>query len=316
MTGYHRTATILDRAQSQRRCAYGDTPAVRRSLQRQAARGTLIRPYRNVYVRADYWNSLDARERSNHVARTLARLHPSWTFAGLTAASLYGFDHSYALHRDSEVFIASPFGTKSHDHPGLVRIRMRVIPAIRIGGIDVTDPERTLLDCGLRYRFQEALPLFDSAARQGVDVSDVLALCRQLCLDCLPIARLVFYTDPLSENGGESWARAVIIELGFVVPRLQYPFDNPDSPSGSYRADFTWLLPDGRIVVGEYDGMGKYVTTPSRSSIQAAVHAERRREDHLRSQGVDAIVRFEFEDVCHPERLERKLLDAGIPKCR
>ena len=108
----------------------------------------------------------------------------------------------------------------------------------------------------------------------------------------------------------------MIIELGFVVPRLQYPFDNPDSPSGSYRADFTWLLPDGRIVVGEYDGMGKYVATPSRSSIQAAVHAERRREDHLRSQGVDAIVRFEFEDVCHPERLERKLLDAGIPKCR
>ncbi|MBM6698796.1 hypothetical protein H7U32_00295 [Bifidobacterium pullorum subsp. saeculare] len=316
MTGSQDVAAMLDTAQAQRRCAYGTTPVVRRALQRQAARGILARPYRNIYARAAYWDTLNAKDRSNHVARALAQLHPSWVFAGLTAATLYGFDHAYALHRGNAILIASAFGARAHDHPGLVRIRMRDIPAVRLDGVTVTAPERTLLDCGLRHRFHEALPIFDSAARQGVDVTAALALCRRLRIDSTAIALLVSYTDPLSENGGESWARAVMIERGFIAPKLQYPFVNPDKPSGSYRADFAWLLPGGRIVVGEYDGMGKYIATPSRSSIQAAVHAERRREDHLRSQGVDAIVRFEFEDISHPDRLERKLLGADIPKRR
>ena len=276
----------------------------------------LVRPYCSLYARIEYWNSLNARDQSNHVARALAERHPSWVFAGLTAASLYGFEHSHTLHHGNTVFIASTFTARPHDHAGLARIHMADIPAVQRDGIAVTTQERTLLDCGLRYRFHEALPIFDSAARLGANIPAVLALCQQLHLDSAPIARLVSCASPLSENGGESWARAVMIERGFIVSRLQYPFTNPDKPSGTYRADFTWLLPGDRIVVGEYDGMAKYVTAPSRSSIQAVVHAERRREDHLRSQGVDVIVRFEFEDICHPDRLERKLLDAGIPKYR
>ncbi|PJM73913.1 hypothetical protein CS006_01760 [Bifidobacterium primatium] len=181
----------------------------------------------------------------------------------------------------------------------------------------MTNIYRTLLDCSMLYPFAQALPIFDSAARQGTDISELPEYCRSLGMDSAAITKLCLNTDPLSENGGESFIRAMIEETNFVIPRLQRPFRNPRNPDAPFRADFSWELPDGTIIVAEFDGMGKYVIDDgTRRGIRARVYAERERETALRADGVRRIVRLEYEDALYPERLRRKLLDAGVPQRR
>lgn len=107
-----------------------------------------------------------------------------------------------------------------------------------------------------------------------------------------------------------------MIIKGFMVPQLQQEFSNPNNPQGPYRVDYLWRIAD-RTIVGEFDGMEKYVLHQEdqrRQSIRQRVYAEREHEQHLRVQGVDAIIRLAYEDAVYPERLETKLAYAGIPR--
>jgi len=99
---------------------------------------------------------------------------------------------------------------------------------------------------------------------------------------------------------------------------LQVQFMNPDNPAMSYRVDFCWKLADGRIIVAEYDGMAKYadISNKNRASLQAKMEYDRRRDRHLREQGVTEIVHVFYEDLLRPINLETKLLKAGVPKIR
>ncbi|NEG95202.1 hypothetical protein GFD17_00190 [Bifidobacterium sp. SMB2] len=284
---------------------------------RRRKAGILVSPYRNLYARIPYWNALNPIERHMHVAKALAMQHPSWVFAGLTAACAHGLEHGYSLHDDQKVTIASTFPPTKHQYRKLRRIYMTTMDSVRRSSVTVTDINRTLTDCAMAYSFIEALPFFDSAARQGTTLSKVLEYCRGLGMDTARIVSLCEYADPLSENGGESWVRAVIIQLGFVIPRLQRPFHNPRNPDAPFRADFSWELPDGTIIVAEFDGMGKYVLEDgTRQGIRERVYAERERETALRNGKVRRIVRLDYEDAQHPERLRRKLLEAGVPMRR
>lgn len=118
--------------------------------------------------------------------------------------------------------------------------------------------------------------------------------------------------------GGESLMRGQIAELSFGIPLLQVQFMNPDNPAMPYRVDFCWKLADGRIIVAEYDGMAKYADTSNenRASLQAKMEYDRRRDRHLREQGVTEIVHVFYEDLLRPINLETKLLKAGVPKIR
>lgn len=320
-----RIERLLDESEHERRCAVGLTDADRRALARRVAAGELLSPYRNLYVRRAYWGAMTVMQRTVHVARSLAMLHPEWIFAGLTAATIHGYDHSFSLH-DGTVTIASPRTSQPRDSGKLRRIRMTDPQVLTLDGLRVTDPVRTLLDCGSAFPFEEMLAIFDAAARRGIGMEAVTAACGQGAgVDAPRIARLCEHADGRSENGGESKARALMIGNGFLKPQLQRRFENPDNPLGPYRSDFSWELPNG-IVVAEYDGMAKYTMPQSgageragervgeRRLVQTAVHAERRREDHLRAQGVTAIARLEFEDTLYPGRLIRKLLDVGVPR--
>lgn len=320
-----RIERLLDESEHERRCAVGLTDADRRALTRRVAAGELLSPYRNLYARRAYWVAMTVMQRTVHVARSLAMLHPEWIFAGLTAATIHGYDHSYSLH-DGTVTIASPRTSQARDSGKLRRIRMTDPQVLVVDGLRVTDPVRTLLDCGSAFPFEEMLAIFDAAARRGIGMDAVTAACGQGAgVDAARIARLCEHADGRSENGGESKVRALMIGNGFLKPQLQRRFENPDNPLGPYRSDFSWELPNG-IVVAEYDGMAKYTMPQSgvgeragervgeRRLVQTAVHAERRREDHLRAQGVTAIARLEFEDTLYPGRLIRKLLDAGVPR--
>ncbi|MDF7664447.1 hypothetical protein PT282_07225 [Bifidobacterium sp. ESL0763] len=314
----HKELEILaERAESERRCFFGATDSQRKALRRRRKAGELVSPYMNMYARTHYWRQLSPPERMLHLIRALAMRHPRWVFAGSSAALVWGFDCPWSMFADGKVTVANE-GSASHSKCS--RLEYRGVSWLRVGkhgGIRVTDPARTVVDCGMRYSFAQGLAVADSAMRLGlVHGDDVVKACRGLHHVKPKVGRLVRYANPLSENGGESLCRAVIIESRFMLPQLQRVFVDPADVSGVYRADFSWHFRDGRVVVLEFDGMRKYDDTDmtGNRSTREVVHAERERESALMRAGVTDILRTDYREVRNRAPLIAKLANAGIPR--
>ncbi|NEG54190.1 type IV toxin-antitoxin system AbiEi family antitoxin domain-containing protein [Bifidobacterium platyrrhinorum] len=309
---------LLREAERERRCAIGRGDAMQHALRRRLRSHELVSPYPNLYARAGYWERLNVEERSLHTIRALAKRRPRWVFAGLSAVCLYGLEHGYGLH-DGRIHIASRGGPRGDDNKRLCRLYMSSTGRLwRSDGILVTSPARTLIDCAT-YPFANALAIFDSALRRGlVRAEEIRVLALRANCDERAVGRLVDHASPASENGGESLMRGLMIMQGFAEPQLQVEFDNPGNPEAPYRVDFCWKLADGRIIVAEYDGMAKYADTgnPNRATLQSKLEYERRREAHLKAGNVSTVIHTVYEDLVRPQRLERKLSDAGVPRIR
>ena len=228
-----------------------------------------------MYVKPEYWNALKPDERIQHVACTLHLKHPNWVFAGVTAAALHGFEHPWHLHAGSVTIATASQGTNANN-ANIKRVFVPHCAPEYVNGIPVTNGAQTVVDCGLSTDFRFALPIIDSALRKGTAIADILNICSTMHRDCTPIFRLLHYANPASENGGESLGRGTIVEGGLMVPELQQDITDPQT-GALYRVDYLWRLPDGRLIVGEYDGYEKY-TNPNmndRRGIQGAVHAEK-----------------------------------------
>lgn len=352
MSTHHDIEQLCNDAEHNRRCFYPATNTQRQAVQTRIRNGYLTRPFRNMYARNAYWQSLNPIEQAQHIIRTLSGQFPTRIFAGLSAATIMQLDHNWSLHEDNTVFIAKPTGPAQRSNAAIKHVTATNPPLATLANyrnsdglqatifpgrpemqamqqalqrqkpceitsiIPITSPARTLVDCGLRYSFSQALPMFDSAVRQKlVTAEQITDICDGLRVDCGRVLRLVYYMDPLSENGGESLCRAVIIEAGFVVPDLQHVFIDPDAPWKEYRVDFVWYTPDGRIIILEFDGTAKYVdpAMTNRRSIQAVVHSEKERENVLQRAGASSIIRTNFDEVIQRTPLIQKLLDAGVP---
>ncbi|MGE4654644.1 MULTISPECIES: type IV toxin-antitoxin system AbiEi family antitoxin domain-containing protein [Bifidobacterium] len=315
MKAYPQIDTLLDQAENARRCAHSSDPLIQKGLYRRYRAGDLARPYPGLFTRAEYWHQLNEPEQSLHMARALRDLHPNWVFSGITAAAAHGFDHPRILHRQGLTITLPSHGSyRPHEKLNIIYSPCPREKAVIANGIAVTNPSRTLLDCGRTIDFVHSLPIFDDAASNGIEEKQILQECARTTLDCSRIFKLLRYTDARSENGGESFARAVMIENGFSVPQLQVPFTDPLTGK-QFRVDFLWRTADGRIIVGELDGTAKYVDPQmtDRKSIQETVQAEREREQALFRAGVTEIVRFTFDDAVRQKPLIAKLRRAGVP---
>lgn len=304
MKAYPQIDTLLDQAENARRCAHSSDPLIQKGLYRRYRAGDLARPYPGLFTRAEYWHQLNEPEQSLHMARALRDLHPNWVFSGITAAAAHGFDHPRILHRQGLTITLPSHGSyRPHEKLNIIYSPYPREKAVIANGIAVTNPSRTLLDCGRTIDFVHSLPIFDDAASNGIEEKQILQECARTTLDCSRIFKLLRYTDARSENGGESFARAVMIENGFSVPQLQVPFTDPLTGK-QFRVDFLWRTADGRIIVGELDGTAKYVDPQmtDRKSIQETVQAEREREQALFRAGVTEIVRFTFDDAVRQNR--------------
>lgn len=305
---------LATEARRERRCIAPSSPAEDRALRRRAEVGEMTKPFPGLFACTEYWNQLVASERIVHIARSLAGRHPQWVFAGPTAAAIHGFEHQWSIHEDG-VFIVSRHAQSGRNKYGVNRIYMTDDQALIVQSLAVTSPARTVLDCARLLSFHHALPIADSALSMHPDLLERIGSlrCRR---DRTPVERIVRYANPLSDNGGESLARAIMIEEGFPIPALQRVFTDPRDPRHWYRADFTWSFPDGRIIVAEYDGLRKYVdpTMTDRQSIKSVVHQQTQRERDLMAWGVTAIVRFDYEDAVRRQPLANKLIRAGIPQ--
>lgn len=311
-------------AHQARQCYTPRSNTERVTVRRMAESCELVTPHRGMYAEPEYWSMLNHISKVQHIGSTLCREKPGTIIAGISAAAVWGLDHSAYLHKSGVITIAKPYGNPNRaTHSQLRRI---YLPAQHMNHVtmhnntQVTDPTRTLFDCGRTEAFHDAFPVFESAIRQNsVDSTAFLEYCSQAYVGRnrhLP-AFVMSKARGLSENGGESFALAVIFELGFPWPEQQVEFTciGPDGARKVRRVDFAWYLPDGRIVVGELDGQQKYVD-PSMTggrSIAAIVEDERERSQMLYRCGVSAVVRFTFDDVARRAPLERKLREAGVP---
>ncbi|MFJ3957408.1 hypothetical protein [Arthrobacter sp. NPDC090010] len=113
-----------------------------------------------------------------------------------------------------------------------------------------------------------------------------------------------------SESVGESFSRAVIAQLGFEVPEVQFRVMARGGEVA--RTDFHWR---GRGLVGEFDGLMKYTRSRDLSGKDPArvVVEEKLREDRIRAEGYQ-VVRWIWDDIMRPELLMAKLIRAGIPR--
>lgn len=306
---------LINTSKAQSRCLYGGNARQRAAVRRRAQTGAFVNPHYGLYAEQSYWTGLSPAQRYLHVLRALARKHPNWVFTSVSAAAIYQLECPWSLH-DGMVYIASDSAINGYASRDVRKIFVAPIHAHIVNGLPVVTLERALVDFALRHKFPQALPIFDSAMRiYQYSQEKVIEICDSLRRDCGPVFRLLYYVDGRSENGGESFCRAVIIELGFIAPLLQQEFIDPKNPRKSYRVDFLWVLPDGRIIVAEFDGMRKY-TDPSMTdwkTTRQVVHEEREREDALRQAGVTTIVRIDYQEASLGYPLARKLRDAGVP---
>ena len=307
---------VLDENEKAARCAFSRQRNVRRALLYRAQHGELVQPAMNCFARPRYWNQLTPAQQLEHVCRALQSSHANICFTGPTAAVVYGCEVSYDILKGPS--FAGPFFCVANKNvrttKNLRYVKSNRTNAMMMNGIQVVCFEQMLIDTANILDFPHALVVFDSAMRLGNNPAKLREYMGRFANAQPNVEKLLHYTDGNSENGGESLARGVIIELGFMVPYLQVEF--VDRATGKqYRVDFLWRLPDGTVIVGEFDGIAKYREQQmlGTRTMQQKVQDERERDKALERCGVHHIVHFTYADVCNKYRLRNKLEKVGVP---
>lgn len=289
-----------------------------RRMRNAVSAGSVVEVAPFVFTRTSYWSELKPVGRARHVMKALQKLHPKWVFAGPSAA--VGFGLSVSNRYLDSVWVAST--RRAHQRRTAYRRPIIVsgdAPVLH-DGLRLTSFERTIGDCLRIMDFRSGLALADSALRVSGQMRDELMVgVEHACVKMPGIAKmrhLVALADGRAESGGESIARATMLELGIASPDLQRAFDNPVIPDEPYRVDFAWNLAD-KCILGELDGFEKYVNeemTKGRSVAQV-LEGEHRRQSYIEADPeVLRVVRFGFSDVMNDRGFLNLLLDCGVPR--
>lgn len=316
-----RIEKLLAEAENAGRFAIPSCEADRCELRRMRAHGEVTSPLRGAYARRAWIEGLDASRLARSSLRTIGLLHPEWVFSSYSAALLHGLEVPHALLGRAHVCTRHLGCT--HSTADVIRHRLREFDIIEIDGLLATNLAQTVLDCLIDAPLRYGLAIADSALRrQGMDAVDATS---PFVLDVHALGRgrhgigtalnTLFHADGRAENGGESVARGIMVERGIMIPDLQVEYPHPFDPRRApFRVDYTWRLLDGSIKLGELDGVGKYcdeAMLADRTTAQALA-AERRRESQLTLLGYP-IIRFGPEHLKDPWKLEKLLVQAGIP---
>lgn len=305
----------LDHDFGQGLCTTARSDSERHRLARALRSGYVISPGPRLYVRAKDWKTLRPNAQHRYLVRSLARLHPDWVFCRASAAIMHGLYVSYALLKYVHVLTSRSSNSTSQ---GIIqRHKTSRLESELVDDVLVTPVVRTAFDCLRTCDFRSGLAIADSSLRvlgqtstQLVSSFGTLGRRYRGWSRAVDIAGL---GDWRSESGGESVARAVMIEQGYRIPDLQVEVENP-LDGCSYRVDFCWSIDEKTRVLGKLDGHEKY-TNPDMTNGRNIVDVladERLRESRVGMRG-DRILRFSYGDVRNAQRF-RRLLDAyGIP---
>lgn len=304
-------------AHEQGRCHIPAYPSEEKRLRRATARGNLVSPASHVYALPDKWNKLRRTEQELYKLKALSALHPDWVFCGISAAVLHRLWVTHSAMGAVHLAVSSRKHSRSSRDGSLRRHIISEGDIVVVDGVQTTSLARTVFDCLRSSSFRVALPIADSALRLwGLPQDELLGTMEQMRSQhhnrqrAIEIAK---WADARSENGGESTARAVMIERGFLLPELQKPFPDPVYPQSEFRVDFFWNLAHGSVI-GELDGHDKYVDpvmTNGRSTLDVLTD-ERLRESHLTGTG-SKVMRFSYADVMRTQSFCHLMSSFGVP---
>lgn len=313
---------LLDQAWVAGRCLtlpHGEKDALRRAMSRAVAEGWCVSPVRGAYAPVEAWGDLKPDEAHLRLARSVQDLHPGWVFCGPTAAVAYGLDVSWSSLRRLHVAVgrnAFRRGTAAATfHPILDACEVTQAA----GGLSATTLERAVLDCLRWTSFSLGMGVADSALRvTGLPAEElrerVVELGRGLWgLD--RVRSVLAHADARAESGGESIARARMLQLGFVCPELQVCVPPATRDATEYRVDYLWARSDGVVIVGELDGAQKRIDPQMTKGkdMERVLMEERMRESRLTLYDV-AVMRFGFGDTEDPRTFTALLDSFGVPK--
>ena len=292
---------LLNQAEQEGRCLIPPSTAIRKALLRRTG-DMVVSPMPGMFTRKIRWDELNRAQRHCEIIRAFAIIHPDWTFCSFSAACLLGLEVSWRHLNVVHVCSAN----KPSARPGVHIQRHQIEPAgaIRLSGISVTPPIQTATDCLLQTGFADGMPIADSAiSKLGLTREQLMEAVEQRATarngrairTALTTLR---YADARAESGGESVARAVMIETGFAPDWLQYELTDPFDSTKPIRTDFAW------------ERQARELTLAGRTTAEALV-AERQREAHLSLYG-HPLLRFTINEVRSAGMLAKKLQTAGI----
>lgn len=309
-----RLEALMRQTETAGSCLHAGPGIERRLLKRRVGSGLLCSPFPGLYARSALWRTLTPQSRALFVLRGAAELHPDWAFCGPSAAVAFGLEVSGLVPGVVHVVgVSSGSGMSGH-----VRYHaLSGVEPVLAGNLRCTPFERTVADCVRSTDFPRALAVADSAlrvtgwGRQDLERSYLVHARGRRGVRAGLLA--VRWADPRSENGGESVARGVMLELGFVAPDLQVVVPNLVERGREYRVDFCWRGLDGRPIFGELDGRTKYVDPAMAPNGSVEVLSrERLRESRLTLANA-SILRFSFSDLRNREAFRRLLESYGVP---
>lgn len=308
----------LNEAEESQRCVSARTRCERERMRKAVRAGVAYEVLPFAFARRSYWDELKLAVQMLHKMRALQELRPELVFAGPSAALGYGLNVSNRYLET--IWVAT--SSKAHSRGvGQVRgVEVSHGTAMRYGGLLLTSLPRTVGDCLRIMDFHAGLAVADSALRVGrVSPERLTHEMDEACWRMSGLERVrgvLRLADARAESGGESIARATMLELGMAPPDLQRAYQSPINPQLRFRADFVWHVGSGDIV-GELDGNEKYENAEMRGdrSVVQVIGEEHRRQSHISAcKGVLRVVRFGFSDVTHAEGFMQLLTGCGVPR--
>ncbi|MFC7489624.1 MULTISPECIES: type IV toxin-antitoxin system AbiEi family antitoxin domain-containing protein [unclassified Knoellia] len=282
---------------------HGVTP---RGLTRLVNAGELVRVRKGAFVLAGAWTAAKPVERLALRTRAVMAGRAGAVAAGECAVALHGLPlwgvplERVLLHGDV---------TRTRSRSGLTVIpQLSTVGAVssETGVLAVTSAYAVVQLC-TAHGHRAALIALDAALHsRRVVLSEVVRAAACLSLsgsDLWEVEQMVRLADPSCESVGESRTRLLLHDLGYAA-RSQVALS--DAHGFVARVDF---LVEDRVVV-EFDGLMKYDGFEGR----AALAAEKRREDRLRSMGF-VVVRLVWSDLEHPERVAA-LMNRAVAQIR
>ena len=305
-----------------------------RDLSRAYAKGALVRVRHGIYYSKPAWTSLKAWERYTVTTAAVASADRRTVFCFLTALRIWRLPvpgvpaHIHILTASPHKAGCLPPTTHAAKDPktgltglenlsgyGIARHHWTADVVLR-RGIRVTSLVRTVTDSIVRMELPEAVAVVDQVLSvrrpEGERLTrDELKQAAALITSATKRSRVLevlALADETAESVGESRSRALFHVLGLPAPVLQHTFH--DAEGFVARTDFFWREYG---VIGEFDGDAKYLDDAllGGKSTRAAILAEKKREDRLRTMGY-TVVRWDWRAVANPQLLGQKLAAAGI----
>lgn len=272
-----------------------------RAFTRLTRSGEYVKVWRGCLMKRTRWDGLSERGRllARHLAYAAAS--PSRVvFDGPSALLLLG----YRLHRDpTELHVTGPHYPRPHD-PGVKGHRFygedfrteRVL-----GGVEVVEEPRAVVDAALRGRVRDAVVHVDQALRRGVPRERLGLLLEGMAgRTGIGIARRgLELADGASESVLESVCRYELVIGGVPAPETQV---RVETPAGPKFLDLGWQ--EQRLGL-EVDGVGKYFDARPTSE---AIHAEHVRERRIRAEGWEILRTDASEIYRRPGELVARVL--------